>query len=227
MSGPRGIAILGSTGSIGRSTLERDRAASRSDFASRCWAPTAAGRPSSSRRASSTPDTVVLVDQPGGGAGARGAARMPARPRGWRAATEALAAAGDRRQCRDGDGGDCRRRRLAADAGRRARRQARAARQQGSAGHGRPAADGRGAPREAPRLIPIDSEHNAIFQCMPGGYLPGDAARRRDARDLDRLRRSVPHAPRWRASRASRPMRPALIRSGRWAARFRWTRRRS
>jgi len=26
-------------------------------------------------------------------------------------------------------------------------------------------------------LIPIDSEHNAIFQCMPAGYLPGDAAR--------------------------------------------------
>jgi 1-deoxy-D-xylulose-5-phosphate reductoisomerase len=26
------------------------------------------------------------------------------------------------------------------------------------------------------QLIPIDSEHNAIFQCMPGGYLPGDAA---------------------------------------------------
>ncbi|HEX3602980.1 MAG TPA: 1-deoxy-D-xylulose-5-phosphate reductoisomerase [Steroidobacteraceae bacterium] len=26
-------------------------------------------------------------------------------------------------------------------------------------------------------LIPIDSEHNAIFQCMPGGYLPGSAAR--------------------------------------------------
>jgi 1-deoxy-D-xylulose-5-phosphate reductoisomerase len=25
-------------------------------------------------------------------------------------------------------------------------------------------------------LIPIDSEHNAIFQCMPGGYLPGDPA---------------------------------------------------
>jgi 1-deoxy-D-xylulose-5-phosphate reductoisomerase len=25
-------------------------------------------------------------------------------------------------------------------------------------------------------LIPIDSEHNAIFQCMPAGYLPGDAA---------------------------------------------------
>jgi 1-deoxy-D-xylulose-5-phosphate reductoisomerase len=26
-------------------------------------------------------------------------------------------------------------------------------------------------------IIPIDSEHNAIFQCMPGGYLPGAAAR--------------------------------------------------
>jgi 1-deoxy-D-xylulose-5-phosphate reductoisomerase len=26
-------------------------------------------------------------------------------------------------------------------------------------------------------LIPIDSEHNAIFQCMPAGYLPGDVAR--------------------------------------------------
>jgi 1-deoxy-D-xylulose-5-phosphate reductoisomerase len=26
-------------------------------------------------------------------------------------------------------------------------------------------------------LIPIDSEHNAIFQCMPGGYLPGAPAR--------------------------------------------------
>jgi 1-deoxy-D-xylulose-5-phosphate reductoisomerase len=26
-------------------------------------------------------------------------------------------------------------------------------------------------------LIPIDSEHNAIFQCMPAGYLPGGIAR--------------------------------------------------
>jgi 1-deoxy-D-xylulose-5-phosphate reductoisomerase len=26
-------------------------------------------------------------------------------------------------------------------------------------------------------LIPIDSEHNAIFQCMPAGYLPGEEAR--------------------------------------------------
>jgi len=27
------------------------------------------------------------------------------------------------------------------------------------------------------QVLPVDSEHNAIFQCMPGGYLPGDVAR--------------------------------------------------
>jgi 1-deoxy-D-xylulose-5-phosphate reductoisomerase len=31
--------------------------------------------------------------------------------------------------------------------------------------------------RAGAELIPIDSEHNAIFQCMPTGYLPGDFAR--------------------------------------------------
>jgi 1-deoxy-D-xylulose-5-phosphate reductoisomerase len=31
--------------------------------------------------------------------------------------------------------------------------------------------------RAGTELIPIDSEHNAIFQCMPPGYLPGGAAR--------------------------------------------------
>jgi 1-deoxy-D-xylulose-5-phosphate reductoisomerase len=31
--------------------------------------------------------------------------------------------------------------------------------------------------RAGAQLIPIDSEHNAIFQCMPAGYLPGNAAR--------------------------------------------------
>jgi 1-deoxy-D-xylulose-5-phosphate reductoisomerase len=31
--------------------------------------------------------------------------------------------------------------------------------------------------RAGAELIPIDSEHNAIFQCMPAGYLPGDNAR--------------------------------------------------
>jgi 1-deoxy-D-xylulose-5-phosphate reductoisomerase len=31
--------------------------------------------------------------------------------------------------------------------------------------------------RARAELIPIDSEHNAIFQCMPAGYLPGEFAR--------------------------------------------------
>jgi 1-deoxy-D-xylulose-5-phosphate reductoisomerase len=31
--------------------------------------------------------------------------------------------------------------------------------------------------RAGAEIIPIDSEHNAIFQCMPGGYLPGEIAR--------------------------------------------------
>jgi 1-deoxy-D-xylulose-5-phosphate reductoisomerase len=31
--------------------------------------------------------------------------------------------------------------------------------------------------RAGAAIIPIDSEHNAIFQCMPAGYLPGDVAR--------------------------------------------------
>jgi 1-deoxy-D-xylulose-5-phosphate reductoisomerase len=31
--------------------------------------------------------------------------------------------------------------------------------------------------RAGAELIPIDSEHNAIFQCMPAGYLPGEIAR--------------------------------------------------
>jgi len=31
--------------------------------------------------------------------------------------------------------------------------------------------------RARTEIIPIDSEHNAIFQCMPAAYLPGDVAR--------------------------------------------------
>jgi 1-deoxy-D-xylulose-5-phosphate reductoisomerase len=33
------------------------------------------------------------------------------------------------------------------------------------------------ARRAHTEIIPIDSEHNAIFQCMPAGYLPGETAR--------------------------------------------------
>jgi 1-deoxy-D-xylulose-5-phosphate reductoisomerase len=47
---------------------------------------------------------------------------------------------------------------------------------QGGSGHGRDASSWTKCAARASEIIPIDSEHNAIFQCMPGGYLPGDVA---------------------------------------------------
>ena len=56
----------------------------------------------------------------------------------------------------------------ASDLGRPRGRQDRRRRQQGNAGHGRAAGHGpRGTPRR-PRMLPVDSEHRAIFQAMHG-----------------------------------------------------------
>ena len=70
---------------------------------------------------------------------------------------------------------------LAADAGRGARRQAHPAREQGSAGHRRRSCSCAPSRKAAPTLLPIDSEHNAIFQCLPRDYDrdPGRAGVRR------------------------------------------------
>ncbi len=81
--------------------------------------------------------------------------------------------------------------------------------------------------RAGAELIPIDSEHNAIFQCMPGGYLPGDAARGVTRVILTASGRSVSQHRRGENGCTSRPMKPVRIRSGRWGARFPWTPRRS
>ncbi len=75
-------------------------------------------------------------------------------------------------------------------------------------------------------LLPIDSEHNAIFQCLPPGYagdpaaagvrrilLTGSGGPFRDAAARRNLRRS-------------RRTKPVRIRTGAWAARSRWIRRR-
>ena len=75
-------------------------------------------------------------------------------------------------------------------------------------------------------LLPIDSEHNAIFQCLPPGYAGDPARRRHPPHPAHRVGRAVSHAPARRARRASRPTRPARIRTGAWAARSRSTRRR-
>ena len=107
------------------------------------------------------------------------------------------------------DGGDRRRRGSALHARGGPRRQAPAARQQGIAGHGGPAADGRGAALAARRCCPIDSEHNAIFQCLPAGTRAGAAARRAYARAADRLRRPVSRYCRVRGARDASHPRPA------------------
>ena len=48
-------------------------------------------------------------------------------------------------------------------------------------------------------LLPIDSEHNAVFQCLPGGR-PGSGTGRRAPHRADRIGRPVPRAhaqPNW------------------------------
>ena len=70
-------------------------------------------------------------------------------------------------------------------------------------------------------LLPIDSEHNAIFQCLPAGYARDPARGGRAPHPAHRLGRTVPHAARWPSSRRSPPTRPAPIPTGRWAARSR------
>ena len=44
-------------------------------------------------------------------------------------------------------------------------------------------------------LLPIDSEHNAIFQCLPPGARTGVAPPGRATRAADRLRRALPRHP--------------------------------
>lgn len=73
-------------------------------------------------------------------------------------------------------------------------------------------------------LLPIDSEHNAIFQCMPGDYARGLNAvgvRRILLTASGGLFRETPAAELLNVT----PNRPALTPTGPWGARFRWTRR--
>ena len=151
------------------------------------------------------PRVAVIAD-----AGAARAARRLARartrhrrrapaPRRWTRSPPTRLGHGGRR--------DRRRGRRVLDAGRGARRQALAAGEQGIGGAGRP---GAGRTRRAPAartILPIDSEHNAIFQCLPRRRQP----RRRAAPAADRLRRTVPRPQPRLAARRSRRTRPARI----------------
>ena len=173
MSMPRGIAILGSTGSIGRSTLavialhpEAFKVSVLGAFNS--WQAIV------EQAQAFHPHTVVLVD-------AEAAARARAALRDCGSAT--LVESGEQALA-DAVSADNVAIVMAAIvgaaglqstlAGVRAGKRVLLANKEALVMTGRLLMDE--VRRAGAQLIPIDSEHNAIFQCMPGGYLPGDAA---------------------------------------------------
>ena len=174
MTAPRGIAILGSTGSIGRSTLavmemhpERFRVAMLGAQGS--WQSVV------EQAQRFAPDVVVLVD-PQAAAQARAALASC----GWKTRVESGAQA-----LADAVTGDNVQVVMAAIVGAagllptlaavRAGKRVLLANKEALVMAGRLLMEE--VHRAGTELIPIDSEHNAIFQCMPGGYLPGDTAR--------------------------------------------------
>ncbi len=174
MTPVRGVAVLGSTGSIGRSTLaviaeHPDRFRVTSLGAHRNWQTVV------EQARACKPDTVVLVDE-----AAAELARAALRECGSRTKVESGAAALAAAVADPGvaivmaaivgAAGL-----LPTLAGVRAGKRVLLANKEALVMSGRLLMDEVRAAGAA--LIPIDSEHNAIFQCMPAGYLPGEAAR--------------------------------------------------
>jgi 1-deoxy-D-xylulose-5-phosphate reductoisomerase len=174
MSGPLGIAILGATGSVGKSTLavialhpERFRVAVLAAYGS--WQTVV------EQALEFQPDTVVMVDAEAA-ARARAALKESGSATRVEAGAEALAAAVS--------GGNVQAV-MAAIVGAagllptlaavRAGKRVLLANKEALVMAGSLLMDE--VRRAKTELIPIDSEHNAIFQCMPAGYLPGQAAR--------------------------------------------------
>jgi 1-deoxy-D-xylulose-5-phosphate reductoisomerase len=174
MSTIRGIAILGSTGSIGRSTLaviglhpDRFRVAMLGAYGS--WQTVV------EQALRFEPDVVVLVD-PEAAREARAALMRSGSKTRVESGVEALSVAvtGDNVQvvmaAIVGAAGL-----LPTLAAVRAAKRVLLANKEALVMAGQLLMDE--VHRAGTEIIPIDSEHNAIFQCMPGGYLPGDAAR--------------------------------------------------
>jgi 1-deoxy-D-xylulose-5-phosphate reductoisomerase len=174
MSAPRGLAILGSTGSIGRSTLsvvalhpEWFRVAVLGAHSS--WQTIV------EQARTFRPDLVVLAD-PEAAAQARAALRDCGSPSRVESGPEALA---------DAVGGGNVHVVMAAIVGAaglpstlaavRAAKRVLLANKEALVMAGPLLMDE--VRRAGAEIIPIDSEHNAIFQCMPAGYLPGEIAR--------------------------------------------------
>jgi 1-deoxy-D-xylulose-5-phosphate reductoisomerase len=174
LSAPQGIAILGSTGSIGRSTLavvalhpERFKVAMLGAY--RSWETLV------EQAKQFHPDTIVLID-PKAAEQARRAlldTKLATRVEcGEEALAQAVAAGNVRMVMAAIVGAAGLKPTLAAV---RAGKRVLLANKEALVMTGRLLMDEvRSAHTE---LIPIDSEHNAIFQCMPAGYLPGEAAR--------------------------------------------------
>jgi 1-deoxy-D-xylulose-5-phosphate reductoisomerase len=174
MSTIRGIAILGSTGSIGRSTLaviglhpDRFRVAMLGAYGS--WQTVV------EQALRFEPDVVVLVDPEAAGEARAALTRSGSKTR-VESGIEALSVAvtGDNVQvvmaAIVGAAGL-----LPTLAAVRAAKRVLLANKEALVMAGQLLMDE--VHRAGTEIIPIDSEHNAIFQCMPGGYLPGDAAR--------------------------------------------------
>jgi 1-deoxy-D-xylulose-5-phosphate reductoisomerase len=174
MSAPRGIAILGATGSIGRSTLaviamhpERFRVAAL--CANGSWQTVV------EQALQFKPDVVVLAD-PEAAAQARAALRALGASTRVESGAEALAAEVT------GDNVDVVMAAIVGAAGLmptlaavRAGKRVLLANKEALVMTGRLLMEE--ARRANTQIIPIDSEHNAIFQCMPAGYFPGEPAR--------------------------------------------------
>jgi len=173
MSTQRGIAILGSTGSVGRSTLsvialhpEKFKVAVLGAFGS--WQTIV------EQAKAFHPDTVVLVD-------ADAAARARAALRDCGSTT--IVESGEQALADAVCGGNVAVVMAAIVgaaglnptlAGVRAGKRVLLANKEALVMTGRLLMEE--VRRAGAQLIPIDSEHNAIFQCMPAGYLPGDEA---------------------------------------------------
>jgi 1-deoxy-D-xylulose-5-phosphate reductoisomerase len=174
VSKPQGIAILGSTGSIGRSTLAVI-ALHPELFKVSVLGAQSSWQSIVDQALAFKPDTVVLVDA-GAAAQARAALQAAGSSTQVESGAAALAAAVSAVEVDVvmaaivGAAGL-----LPTLAGVRAGKRVLLANKEALVMTGRLLMDE--VSRAGAQLIPIDSEHNAIFQCMPGGYLPGVAAR--------------------------------------------------
>ena len=187
----------------------------RSPTGSRSWAwPPAATWTALAEQVARYRPRVVSVATREAARGARAAGR-PRRGLRVGVGDEGMVAVATHADSRDGGGGGGGRGRPGADLPGAGGGQGRGPRQQGDAGDGG-GADGRaGRRRRGGRLLPIDSEHCALHQCLDGRR-PAEVARLRP----DRVGRPVPHAPARDASTRVTPRGgAAAIPPGPWAAR--------